>query len=288
MDFSDSFFQDRFRCEGAVNIPEKVIKSEPPSLAELVPTGLSPLDSSEWVDKFAAAKFDSGLTSSLSPELSVNFAATRDAHNFSPSLFIPNDMSSFADLGASQPSFFLEVGNSEYEVEIPATDTSIQEEEPMDEKHGLPLTYFGVEESRKSMASAVAAAATAATKVDQSFNSCDVGEESHGSTLVNVHCPTPGTESSKKTLRGATALSRKTQSDFESPDGFKLYRMRRERNNEASRRSRTKFRQKAREMEEEVQDLRQQNDDLRRKLLEVTANMEELQSRLNRGTSPLV
>lgn len=72
----------------------------------------------------------------------------------------------------------------------------------------------------------------------------------------------------------------KTIADFSTPSEFEAYRNRRRKNNLASKRSRSKAKQKTHETEQEVIDLREENAALRRQLQTITEAFGRLQERM--------
>ncbi|XP_065183696.1 transcription factor atf-2-like [Sycon ciliatum] len=81
------------------------------------------------------------------------------------------------------------------------------------------------------------------------------------------------------TSRSGTFQRGKTLSDFNNTAEYVAYQDRRRKNNTASRRSRHKNKQRVKETEDEVQELRQENADLRKQLRIITEAFENLRER---------
>eukprot|EP00117_Sycon_ciliatum_P008492 scpid84206/ scgid11166/ len=229
MDFSDSFFHDKFRADDSV-IPERIRHDEPSvtSVSDLVPSGVS--SSFDQMDSFFRDSLKADATISFpEPILKEEPSAT------SASDLVPTGISS---------AFF-------DQIEWPDSFRELEKDDAV-----------VIDTSALSSLSSLRALA-----VDTAQATAD---ESTPNTVRSA------LDAASDSAAAAGLLTRKSQSDFKSADDFKAYKMRREKNNEASRRSRTKFRQKAREMEEEVHGLREENTNLKKQLSTITAAFEAL------------
>lgn len=295
MDFSDSFFCDPFRTEvsSAVSIPEPAVKTEATAstvLSELVPSGLS--SSFDNFEAFDALDLLPKLDEVVRVENVVATTESRKAHNYSPSLFMDESgVASLAETLTSQATFSFDI-ESELDCSRPPQPVASFAEECQDEKPDTGgLTYYGVlagaknvsKSVSKNVASAVAASTPAVGELDLSElplkPKSSLAQSAAAAAAADSTTSTLSLSSGILPNSSGAAVCRKKVSEFNCEEDFKAYRARRERNNEASRRSRMKFRQKAREMEEEVQDLREENGVLKQQLQALTAAFEALRQR---------